>query len=880
MADLIEIPIVVKDKGLKQSITTVSQLERRITAAAKAVDSGAMSQERFNKILLQAKRDYQGLGLSSQKATYEVRKYAQAQKEAAAAARVNQTVMTTLTGAKTRFAAAATSASDATSRVRQSFLNTANSVAILDGPLGGIASRFSAFGVLVGRTGLALAGFMVTFAALSVFIAGAIRSFAKFEVSMAKVNAALIATGRQAQFTGTEIEQMSARIALSTLESEDAIRQAATQLLTFRNVGKEVFEDVLKSATDMAAAGFGTVESEAVKLAKALEDPRQSLTSLSRSGITFTRQQRQLIISLVESGRQAEAMAKILETVNGQVGGIAEAAARDTMAGQFDSIGQAMRQATRDIGAAVAAFTGLDKLLENLGSKAAAYVAARNIALQDEINNLLGELTETQAGLDEAENRGQKRLARGLSNRVRTLQNELSILQGQLEVQQNLATVEGGRSLVSRRMSSIQDIEIEIGLRQELIAVTEEEARAMRIVKEAGLWRVDATKELEEYIISLSAEGSTLEEIAEARAKYAQALDKANGLYKELIELNKREAMGRAFRRNLDALEDQNKLLELQLGFMDQGLDASEARRRAELELQKVLAQTLFINKDITLEQYKQMLLAIARNKVLGADLASRTATVSTGRATDPVSMRELVNQRLTEIAQEKELLGLFGRQRREREILFQLQKQNKDADIKLTDAELKDAAIKIEQQENINKLIQESIDLQDNLAKTIENSMEKAFMSMVDGTKSVKDAFKDMARAIIAELYRVLVVQRIVGAFAGPLQGGINSALGITARASGGTMMANQPYLVGERGPELVVPGRSATVFNADLTKKAAGSSGDITVNNNINVSGGSDPAAIRMEVAKLMPQITEATKTAVIDARRRGGQMKAAFS
>jgi hypothetical protein len=52
------------------------------------------------------------------------------------------------------------------------------------------------------------------------------------------------------------------------------------------------------------------------------------------------------------------------------------------------------------------------------------------------------------------------------------------------------------------------------------------------------------------------------------------------------------------------------------------------------------------------------------------------------------------------------------------------------------------------------------------------------------------------------------------------------------------------------------------------------------VNVVNNINVSGGGNPAAIRAEVAKLMPQIAEATKSAVIDARRRGGQMKAAFS
>jgi hypothetical protein len=56
-------------------------------------------------------------------------------------------------------------------------------------------------------------------------------------------------------------------------------------------------------------------------------------------------------------------------------------------------------------------------------------------------------------------------------------------------------------------------------------------------------------------------------------------------------------------------------------------------------------------------------------------------------------------------------------------------------------------------------------------------------------------------------------------------------------------------------------------------------GGSDAVNVVNNINVTGGTDPAAIRQEVAKLMPAITNATKTAVIDARRRGGQMKAAF-
>jgi hypothetical protein len=66
--------------------------------------------------------------------------------------------------------------------------------------------------------------------------------------------------------------------------------------------------------------------------------------------------------------------------------------------------------------------------------------------------------------------------------------------------------------------------------------------------------------------------------------------------------------------------------------------------------------------------------------------------------------------------------------------------------------------------------------------------------------------------------------------------------------------------------------------VLNHDKTKAAIGGSNDVTVNNNISVTG-SDAAMVRAEVAKMIPQITNATKAAVIDARLRGGQMKQAF-
>jgi hypothetical protein len=168
-------------------------------------------------------------------------------------------------------------------------------------------------------------------------------------------------------------------------------------------------------------------------------------------------------------------------------------------------------------------------------------------------------------------------------------------------------------------------------------------------------------------------------------------------------------------------------------------------------------------------------------------------------------------------------------------------------------------------------------------IIQSTQSSLEEGFMSMVDGTKSVKDAFRSMAADIVKELYRVLVVQRLVGAISGGLgmfSGRSTGSLGLPfGLATGGSVMPGKSYLVGENGPELVIPRHSGTVVNANQTANAAGGNGTTVVNNNISVTG-SDAAMVRAEVAKMIPQITNATKAAVIDARLRGGQMKAAFS
>jgi hypothetical protein len=112
---------------------------------------------------------------------------------------------------------------------------------------------------------------------------------------------------------------------------DEVIKATQAKLLTFRNLTKTAgelggsFDRATKAAIDMAAAGFGSAESNATQLGKALQDPIKGITALNRAGITFTEDQKELIKTLVESGRILEAQDMILGEIESQVGGTAAA---------------------------------------------------------------------------------------------------------------------------------------------------------------------------------------------------------------------------------------------------------------------------------------------------------------------------------------------------------------------------------------------------------------------------------------------------------------------------------------------------------------------------------------------------------------------------
>lgn len=193
-------------------------------------------------------------------------------------------------------------------------------------------------------------------------------------------------------------------------------------------------------------------------------------------------------------------------------------------------------------------------------------------------------------------------------------------------------------------------------------------------------------------------------------------------------------------------------------------------------------------------------------------------------------------------------------------------------------------------------------------VGRTAEYAFEDMFMSIADGTMSAKDAFKQFAAEVIRELYRVLVVQQLVGQFSMMGKGnGIMGLIGNVFGSAGGSLGSYGPVTTapfptsfslpnfaggGDTGlgsrfggvdgrggfPAILHPNETVIDHDALGGGQSGGMVGGVVVNQTINVSTGVQ-ATVRNEIMGLMPQISESAKMAVLEARQRGGTFAGAF-
>ena len=186
-----------------------------------------------------------------------------------------------------------------------------------------------------------------------------------------------------------------------------------------------------------------------------------------------------------------------------------------------------------------------------------------------------------------------------------------------------------------------------------------------------------------------------------------------------------------------------------------------------------------------------------------------------------------------------------------------------------------------------------------DGFGNAFETAGKKITDAFVEGKLEALD-FKGILRILVQDLQKtviqVLILDRAKKMLTDALTGRGSSGLtpfrmfqiamgsgGATTAtegsfASGGTIQAGKPSLVGERGPELFVPRTAGSIVPSSLTPGKMGGGSNVVINQNLNFALGVTNT-VRTEIANLLPQIQQSTISAVADAKLRGGKFAKAF-
>jgi len=222
-----------------------------------------------------------------------------------------------------------------------------------------VTVKDSATGILKGighAAGAILKGGLLAATGGATALAGGLAYSIKQAMDAQKIQAQLAAvlksTGGAAGVTADMANDLANSLSGVTTFEDDAILSGENMLLTFTNIGKDVFPAATQAMLDMSTATGQDLVSSSVQLGKALNDPIAGISALSRVGVTFTEDQKKMIEKMVEAGDVAGAQTVILEELGKEFGGSAKAAG-ETFGGQLTIVKNSLGNVAEEIGGAL-----------------------------------------------------------------------------------------------------------------------------------------------------------------------------------------------------------------------------------------------------------------------------------------------------------------------------------------------------------------------------------------------------------------------------------------------------------------------------------------------------------------------------------------------
>lgn len=153
----------------------------------------------------------------------------------------------------------------------------------------------------------------------------------------------------QSTRTAESFREQAAALQQVTNFGDEAIQEIQALILRYQNLNDpEIVDRAIQNTLDMAAAGKDLTAS-AETVAKALNNPAKRIGELVEQGLNFNEQQIEQIRLLQANGNLFEAQTKVLEVLEAQYEGTAEAA-RGSLSGSLQSLGNVMGDLLEQVG--------------------------------------------------------------------------------------------------------------------------------------------------------------------------------------------------------------------------------------------------------------------------------------------------------------------------------------------------------------------------------------------------------------------------------------------------------------------------------------------------------------------------------------------------
>jgi len=160
----------------------------------------------------------------------------------------------------------------------------------------------------------------------------------------------MLGVSRNTTATTERMKEYAKTLQESTAIDDEFIKGIQAKLLAFKglaqsaNITGGAFDRVTKASIDMAQGGFGAAETNAVKLARMMQDPIHNLTILNRLGVVYTEQEKKRAIAIEATSGKLAASNYLLGIVETTFKGVAERTADPLkrISLQFEDVAQAI----------------------------------------------------------------------------------------------------------------------------------------------------------------------------------------------------------------------------------------------------------------------------------------------------------------------------------------------------------------------------------------------------------------------------------------------------------------------------------------------------------------------------------------------------------